>query len=353
MNQSTSGRICGIALIFAFSLAAYALSGLEIVQRLRFSPLIMGIIIGMIFANSLRALMPPHWAEGFRICTRQILRTGIVLFGFRLTLSDVALAGLPALLCDLFIVVTTVLIGVLLGKMLKMDFETSLLTASGSAVCGAAAVLGTESVLKCDSYKTAVAVSTVVIFGTISMFLYPFLYRAGVLDSLGSLGTAVYTGATLHEVAHVAGAGNAMDPDGSAGIAGIATITKMIRVILLAPLLVAIGLFLKHRPRDPAAHSKHKFAMPWFAFGFMGIIAVNSLLQMLTGAPSVKEIPGNELIEIIDTFLLTMAMTALGADAAFAVLKKAGSRPFALAGLLYLWLVFGGYAITLAAVRLC
>ena len=91
----------------------------------------------------------------------------------------------------------------MVGKLLKMDKDTSLMTATGSAICGAAAVLGAEPVVKCEGHKTAIAVSTVVIFGTISMFLYPILYRAGMLDALGDTGVAIYTGSTLHEVAHV------------------------------------------------------------------------------------------------------------------------------------------------------
>ena len=92
---------------------------------------------------------------------------------------------------------------------MKMDKDLALLTATGSAICGAAAVLGAEPVVKCEAHKTAVAVSTVVIFGTLSMFIYPVMYRAGILD-LDPEQMGLYTGATLHEVAHVVGAGNAM-----------------------------------------------------------------------------------------------------------------------------------------------
>lgn len=124
------------------------------------------------------------------------------------------------------------------------------MTATGSAICGAAAVLGAEPVVKCEGHKTAIAVSTVVIFGTISMFLYPIMYRAGMLDALGDTRVAIYTGSTLHEVAHVAGAGNAMDPTDSLGIAGTATITKMIRVMMLAPVLVIMSFALAGRKKQ-------------------------------------------------------------------------------------------------------
>lgn len=107
-----------------------------------------------------------------------------------------------------------------------------MLTSTGSAICGAAAVLGAEPVVKSEPHKTAVAVSTVVIFGTLSMFIYPALYRAGILD-LTPEQMGLYTGSTLHEVAHVVGAGNAMGKE----ISDTAIIVKMIRVMMLGSCL--------------------------------------------------------------------------------------------------------------------
>lgn len=162
------------------------------------------------------------------------------------------------------------------------------------------------------------------------------------------MGVAIYTGSTLHEVAHVAGAGNAMDPTDALGIAGNATITKMIRVMMLAPVLVIMGLALaKRKSNEPgAASGKSKITIPWFAFGFIGIICLNTLLQSLLGVDSVKDIPLNGAIEYIDTFMLTMAMTALGTDTSIDKFKQAGAKPFLLAGFLYIWLLGGGYLLT-------
>ena len=179
------------------------------------------------------------------------------------------------------------------------------------------------------------------------------LYSARIIPFKGSwiefdTGVAIYTGSTLHEVAHVAGAGNAMDPTDSLGIAGTATITKMIRVMMLAPVLVIMSFALAGRKKaNPEGKAeKSKITIPWFAFGFIGIICLNSLLQYLTGAETVKDIPLNGAIEYIDTFMLTMAMTALGTDTSLEKFKQAGAKPFLLAGLLYIWLVGGGYLLT-------
>ena len=91
---------------------------------------------------------------------------------------------------------------------------------------------------------------------------------------------------------------------------------------------------------------KSRISIPWFAFGFIGIICLNSFLQYLCGVDSVKEIPLNGTIEYIDTFMLTMAMTALGTETSLDKFKQAGAKPFVLAGMLYIWLVVGGYWIT-------
>ena len=347
----------GILLIALFSFAAFYIAGFPVIKRLSFSPLIVGIVLGMLYANSLRNKLPETWVPGIKFCTKQVLRWGIILYGFRLTLAQVAAVGIPAVAIDLVIVTVTILGGVLLGRLLKIDRDTALMTSTGSAICGAAAVLGAEPVVRCEGYKTAIAVSTVVIFGTLSMFLYPVMYRTGLLDGMTDTEVAIYTGSTLHEVAHVAGAGNAMDPTDSLGIAGTATITKMIRVMMLAQVLVVMSLALAGRRRRSARMSesggaaetgtgKNRITIPWFAFGFIGVICLNSLLQYMCGVESVREIPLNGTIEYIDTFMLTMAMTALGTETSLDKFRQAGAKPFVLAGLLYVWLVVGGYFVT-------
>ena len=338
----------GILLMALFSFSAFYISEFQWVKDLSLSPLIVGIILGMIYANSLRNYIPETWVPGIKFCTKQILRTGIVLYGFRLTFQQVLAIGLPAIIIDVIVIFITLLLGVVAGRLLKMDEKTSLMVSTGSAICGAAAVLGAEPVVKCAPHKTAIAVSTVVIFGTLSMFLYPILYRTGVFD-LSPQEMAIYAGSTLHEVAHVVGAGNAMDPDGALHLADQATITKMIRVMMLAPVLLIMSYIIarvrRARHTDVAADGKSKISVPWFAFGFLLVISLNSLLQSFTFIPAEVMSTGISAINSFDNFLLTMAMTALGAETSIDKFKQAGAKPFYLAGIIYLWLLFGGYAL--------
>ncbi len=335
----------GVLLMALFAFAAFYISEYQWVKDLSLSPLIVGIVLGMLYANSLRDHLPETWTPGIKFCTKQILRWGIILYGFRLTFQQVLAIGAPAIIMDVIIICGTMLIGILAGKWLKMDSDQTLMVSTGSAICGAAAVLGAEPVVKCAPHKTAIAVSTVVIFGTIAMFLYPILYRSGIFD-LSNQQMAVYAGSTLHEVAHVVGAGNAMDPTGELSIADQATITKMIRVMLLAPVLVIMGLVLSKKRSDKtsgAKKEKTKITIPWFAFGFLLVIGINSLLHQWTAIPADTLTSALAGMTSLDNFMLTMAMTALGAETGIDKFRQAGAKPFILAGIIFVWLVVGGY----------
>ncbi len=297
--------------------------------------MIIGIILGMLYANSLRNHLPVTWVPGIQFCAKSMLRLGIILYGFRLTFQDVVAVGLSGILIDVIVVITTIFGGIFIGKLLRMDKEIALLTSIGSGICGAAAILGAESTIQTKPYKTAVAVATVVIFGTISMFIYPVLYHKGIFvltpEEMG-----IFSGATLHEVAHTVGAGNAMGQE----ISNIAIIVKMIRVMMLVPVLLILSYWVartRQHTEQKDQQKKGSVAIPWFAIGFLIVIGFNSLdllpAQLIT------------FINDLDTFLLTMAMVALGAETSLDKFRKAGAKPFILAFLLYVWLVAGCYYV--------
>lgn len=320
----------GILFMALFACAAFFIGQAQIMRELSFSPLIIGIVLGMAYANTLRSHLPAEWTPGIQYCSKRILRLGIILYGFRLTFQDVMAVGMPAIVVDLIIVTVTIIGGYWLGRLMKMDRDIAMLTSVGSGICGAAAVLGAEAILHTKPYKTAVAVATVVIFGTIAMFIYPVLYRSGVLG-LQPTEMGIYSGSTLHEVAHAVGAGNAMGEE----IAGVAIIVKMIRVMLLVPVLIILGWWAASKTGKGGKDGKRKVAVPWFAFGFLTVIAFNSFSLL----PSALVNWINEF----DTFLLTMAMCALGAETSFDKFKKAGAKPFILAACIFVWLMAGGY----------
>jgi len=326
----------GILFVALFATAATYISEFEFFKHLGISPLIIGIVLGMFYANTLRNHLPKEWSLGIVFSTKTLLRAAIVFYGFRLTFQSIAEVGIAGLVTSAMIVSLTFVIGYFVGtKVLKLDRDTTILTSAGSSICGAAAVLATESVVKSKAHKSAIAVSTVVLFGTIAMFLYPFLYRAGYID-LDPNGMGIYIGGTLHEVAHVVAAGNALGED----IAKDAVIVKMIRVMMIAPFLIILGLWLAKRKEIAASKTdkKTKVTIPWFAVGFIAVAGFNSF-DFLP-----KELVVN--INTLDTFALTMAMTALGMETSIDKFKGVGLKPIYLAAILFVWLIFGGYYIT-------
>lgn len=135
-NEKRSSMLHGVLLIALFSCAAFYIGEMSFVRSLSFSPMIVGIILGMLYANSLRNNLPETWVPGIQFCSKKILRIGIILYGFRLTFQDVLAIGLPAMLIDVIIVVVTICGGIYLGKLLKMDRGIALLTSIGSGICG-------------------------------------------------------------------------------------------------------------------------------------------------------------------------------------------------------------------------
>lgn len=336
----------GIFFVVLFASAAWQVSQMSLFMTLGISPLIVGILLGIVYGNTLRKHMPEYYVVGILFSCKALLRFAIILYGFRLTFQDLLMVGIDGFAISAFMLTTTFIGGAWIGiKVFKLPRRLAFLTAAGSAVCGAAAVLATEPVVKGKNYESSIAVATVVIFGTISMFIYPFLYNSGVLDlSVAQYGA--YVGGTLHEVAHVVAAGQGVSPEAG----NIAVIVKMMRVIMIAPLLILLGYWLRAFPDftdcddDPEDENacrggKYTFkTFPWFALLFVVCVGFNSL----------NLLPQNVVnaINTFDIFLLTMAMCALGMQTSLSQIRAVGPRPFMLAAVLALWLGFGGYYLT-------
>ncbi|WP_414445369.1 YeiH family protein [Burkholderia sp. 22PA0106] len=335
---SVRGQLNGVLFVALFAAAVTRLAGLPAIERLGLSPLIVGIIAGTVYGNALRDGMPESWAAGINFSARKLLRIAVAFFGLRVSLQEIAQVGLPGLAVSVLMVVSTLVIGTWVGtRLLKLDRDTAMLTAAGSAICGAAAVLAFESTLQSKPHQSAMAVGSVVLFGTLSMFAYPLAYHAGWIP-LDAQGLGLYFGGTIHEVAQVVGAASGVD----AQVVHTATIVKMTRVMLLVPVLLVLGAWLAHSSRKAngaaAGHGKRKLAVPWFALGFLGFVVINSLGVLPEQAV--------HTLNTLDTFALTMAMTALGIETRFAQIRAAGPRALTAGFVLYLWLIVGGFGIT-------
>lgn len=327
-------KLNGVLFVALMTVAVMQLSDLPAIRQLGFSPLVVGIVCGMLYGNFLRGTMPADWAIGVNFTARRLLRIAVAFYGLNISIQQIAAVGLPGLAVSVAVVVGTLVLGTTIGqRLLGLDRDTAMLTAAGSAICGAAAVLAFEPTLRAAPHKSAVAVATVVLFGTLSMFLYPVLYHAGWL-SLDTQALGIYIGGTVHEVAQVVGAASNIDP----ATTEVATIVKMTRVALLVPVLLVLGMWLRSSAaRAEPGQAKQRLPIPWFAVGFLVLAIVNSLAILPEDLVTA--------IRRLDVFALTMAMTALGMETRFSQIRKAGPRVMALGLILYAWLLLGGYAI--------
>ena len=330
-QQNRASTLSGIWFVSLFAFASMYIADMPFIKSMGISPLVVAIIFGMIYGNSLRHKLPSEWAPGVVFSSKNILRFAIVFYGFRVTYQQVFAVGLDALFVDATIVICTFLIGWQLGtKVFGLDRDSSMLIASGASICGAAAVIATEGTLKSEAHKVSMAVATVVIFGTIAMFLYPMLYNSGILG-FDAKTYGIYVGSTVHEVAQAVVAGNAVGAEAG----NTAVIVKMTRVMMLAPFLLALAFFLTRGAQKTG--EKTKIMIPWFAVYFLGVVGFNSLNLLPTSVV--------ETINTIDTFLLAMAMAALGIETNLNKIKNVGMKPVYLALTLFVWLALGGYAL--------
>jgi len=320
-------RFNGVLFVGLLTLAVVQLSELPPIRALAISPLVIGIVCGMLYGNFLKGTMPVGWSTGVHFTARKLLRIAVALYGLNISLQQIVEVGLPGVVVAIGVAVSVLAAGTWVGtRWLGLDRDTSMLTAAGSAICGAAAVLAFESTLRSAPHKSAVAVATVVLFGTISMFLYPLLFNQGWLEFDGqSMG--IFLGGSIHEVAQVVAAASNIDP----ATTEVATIVKMTRVALLVPLLLVIGLWLQRRDKQSTA-TKVALPVPWFAIFFLVFALINSANVI---APDLLAI-----LRALDIFLLTMAMTALGIETRFAQMSQAGPRVLALAAILFV-VLFG------------
>src|ERR1700736_3106546 len=257
------------------------------------SALTVAILLGIVLANTIYTRLAGTVGPGVNFSKQTLLRAGVVLYGLRLTLQDIGDVGIAGVLIDAVVLTSTFALAYPLGtRFFGLDRTTAILIGAGSAICGAAAVMATEPIVRAKAEQVTVAISCVVVFGTLAIFLYPMLYSLNThrhLIPAGPQAFGVYAGSTIHEVAQVFAAGRSV----SVETADTAVVTKMVRVMMLAPLLIALSAWSTRSAAQThmgvqhpgaAVGAKHRLQIPWFAFGFIGMVLFNSLALLAQGA---------------------------------------------------------------------
>lgn len=298
-------------LLLAAGIAALAFALRHLPGLGSFSPMIIAIVLGIAFHNL--AGTPDQAKPGVAFSMRKVLRFAIILLGLQLTASQVAEVGITGVAIIAATLVATFTFTVWLGRLIGVEQKLAELIAAGTSICGASAVIATNTVTKASDEDVAYAVACVTVFGSIAMFAYPLL--PGLLQ-LGPHAYGLWAGASIHEIAQVVAA--AFQDGQQAGEFG--TVAKLTRVMMLAPVVITLSFAARQRARSSRATQGGTAApMPWFVLGFIAMVGVNSLVDIPADAKT--------WIVALTTFLLTMALAAMGLETDIRKLRAKGLRP--------------------------
>lgn len=324
--------IPGVVLVGGITAAAYALR--HVLGAGLLSPMIVAIGLGILFHNTVST--PMQAKAGVQFAMRRLLRLAIILLGLQLTITQVIEVGGRGMLIIAITLVATFQFTRWLGARLGVDAKLAELIAAGTSICGASAVIATNTVTRGSDEEVAYAVACVTVFGSLAMFLLPFL--GGVLH-LDAHRFGLWSGASIHEIAQVVAA--AFQRGQHAGEFG--TIAKLSRVILLAPMVLGLGWLARraaaNNASDNTGQGQGQVPVPWFVIGFVALVALNSVV-------SIPDAPKNILITAT-TVLLTMALAAMGLETDLRKLRMKGMRPFLLGAMA--WVFIAGFSLAAIA----
>jgi uncharacterized integral membrane protein (TIGR00698 family) len=316
-------------LLFTVLLAALAIGIAElpwVANTLHLSALLIVILLGMLWRTF--APIPAVTLAGVRVAQRPILRWAVAGLGFRLSLGELVQIGAPALVVVTISTSAALLFGWWIARRLGVGEKLGLLLGVGGAICGASAVVAADSVVQGEKRDAALALGIITLLGTIGIALYPVLHAA---FGMSEFVYGVWDGASLHEMAQVVAAGFGVSEEA----ARVATVVKLARICLLAPVVVYLGWSLRHQHR--AAGKAKVSPLPWFLVMFVLFALINSSGWLPKAAL--------DLARRIDLWLLCVGMAGVGLQTSFGEIRAAGSRPIAAGALQWTLLALVSYAL--------
>lgn len=279
------------------------------------APLILiGLLIGlgMNFVNSDKRLAP-----GLTFASQTFLRIGIVLIGAQVTLAQFSALGLPAFGALLLIMAGVIIAGIMAARLLKQDMLFGLLAGGATAICGASAALAIWSLIgekRLDQARFTLVLVGIFVMSALALTFYPLIAAALELNDHQA---GFLIGASIHDVAQAIGGGFSY----SEAAGEVATIVKLTRVALLAPLVALLALWLRRQQgADDITISTPRFGLPWFIIGFLVLVLINSAVsfppEMLAGTKTLA------------SSLLLMSVVATAMKSNMASLLTQGWRSF-------------------------
>lgn len=327
-GNNRNGFIIGMGLTLLLALLAGLLAKLPFLAIM--GQLVLAIILGMVWRAAFG--LPDALRSGVTFSNKKLLRLGIIMLGMRLNLADIYHAGMNVFLIAFLNLVFALVLVYLIARWFGVDRNLSILTACGTAICGAAAVVAIAPIIKAKETETAVSAGIVALLGTTFTLIYSVIY--GLLP-LSATGYGIFAGGTLHEVAHVVAAAGA----GGEAAVDMAVIVKLTRVALLVPVAFLVG-YLFQRDSEKAAGNKPSLSIfPWFILGFLAMSGFNTL-------GIVPEYVANGIVSIA-YILIAMAMGGLGLNVEVKTFRKLGMKGFAAGVVGSIFLAVFGYALVM------
>lgn len=295
----------GISLCVFIALCAWFFRLFPFAEKL--SPSIISVIIGIIISNTMK--LPEIFDAGASFSSRSLVRFAVALLGFQISIAELIHFGIKNILITILVLSSSFVFIKIIGHILGVDKKLTELIAAGTSVCGAAAIAATNSVTKAHDEDVAYGIGMVTIFGTSAMLIYPILNN---ILGLGEYKFGLWAGMSIHEVAQVVGAASS---SGAVAL-HISAISKLTRVLLLAPLIAVLQI------SKSSSDSKVKIAIPNFIIAFIGFILISNLISMP------KYILKD--INIASSFLLAMALGGMGLHIKFSKIRQKGLKPLLL-----------------------
>ncbi|MCU1395036.1 MAG: hypothetical protein JWM34_3464 [Ilumatobacteraceae bacterium] len=291
------------------------------------SPLVIAVGLGAVLANTVGVTATVR--PGTQLAAKRLLRVGVVLLGFQLSLGELRALGLPGLGVVAVTVAATFFGTRWAGRKLGLSEGMSLLVATGFSICGASAIAAVEGIADADDDEVAFSVALVTLCGTLAIFVLP---TVGHVVGLHGVAYGNWVGASVHDIGQVVAAAT---PGGAAAVKA-AVIVKLTRVVLLAPLVAALSIARNRRTGSAPVAAGHRrpAIVPLFVVGFLAAITIRT-----TGVLPTHVLDG---IKFVQTLLLAAALFGLGCGVDIARLRRVGGRPLLLG--LISWALVAGVA---------
>ncbi|MGD8190435.1 YeiH family protein [Brevibacillus ginsengisoli] len=302
----------GIAFTGLIALLGYGIAQLPWLDHL--GPLALAILLSVLYRQIWG--YPEKLRSGIQFSSKKLLRLAIVLYGLKLNIAVILHQGMGLLVRDLGTIVFSIVLMMLLAKWLKADRSISLLLGVGTGICGAAAIAAISPIIRSQEEDTAISVGIIAFIGTIFSVGYTLLmpWLPITANQYG-----IWTGVSLHEIAHVALAGA---PAGQDALA-LALLAKLGRVLLLIPVSFLFMYWIKRTDKGKQ-QTGAKPEFPWFLIGFILMSVLGSWMQSSSIAVSTSLL---NTISSATVFILSMAMVGLGLNVSFKDLRTKALRP--------------------------